>query len=135
MVDLKLSNVKLVDRARRIYRTLLPASGLSDTEIDKLISTCNESLKLALVVGKTGCSVQDAVSRLDSAGGVLRRAWEEGAPFQSLLQPQDELESADRSWEVPPVVLCIDAGGSKCSAVLAGKEGILATATAGPCNL
>lgn len=132
MVDLKTSNVKLVDRALRIYRTLLPDSALSDTEIDDLINACNGSLKRALVVGKLGCSVPDAIARLDSVGGVLKRAWDEDLESQTQPQPHG---NADQHLQDHPVVLCIDAGGSKCSAVIAGKDGILATAIAGPCNL
>ncbi|GLB42931.1 putative glucokinase regulator family protein [Lyophyllum shimeji] len=127
MVDLKSSNNKLVDRARRIFRTLQPQTLRSDSEIDSLVASCDGSVKLALVVEKLGCSVDEARARLDAAGGVLRRAWDSvpadlPAPTCSTTPPQAQL------------VLAVDAGGTKCAAVIANKDGILTRAEGGPCN-
>lgn len=125
MVDVKSSNHKLIDRARRIFKTLIPSTLLLDEEIDELISVCGGSVKLALVVEKLGCSMYDARTRLDQAGGVLRKAWysDPGVPPQSVQLGE------------PQLVLCIDAGGTKCAVVIANKDGIQARAEAGPCNL
>lgn len=123
MVDVKPSNNKLVDRARRIFKTLLPESLLMDLEIDSLIASCDGSVKLALVVEKLACSINDARMKLQTAGGVLKKAWD-GVPDTSL------------SLLSPPLfVLSIDAGGTKCAAVVANKDGIQSRAEAGPCNL
>ncbi|TFK33862.1 hypothetical protein BDQ12DRAFT_614474 [Crucibulum laeve] len=128
MVDVKSSNHKLIDRARRIYRTLLPSSTLTDSEVDTLIASCGGSVKLALVVGKLGVSVTDGRSRLETAGGLLKKAWDSGPESSGVDRGFDGEQS------VRNLVLCIDAGGTKCSAVIAGKEGILSRAESGPCN-
>jgi N-acetylmuramic acid 6-phosphate etherase len=76
MIDVKSSNEKLVDRARRIFRTALPASAYyeisHDRVVDSLIAHCDGSVKLALVVAKTGCNPSEAKQTLEAAGGVLR---------------------------------------------------------------
>ncbi|KAF8889913.1 hypothetical protein BD779DRAFT_1610950 [Infundibulicybe gibba] len=50
MVDVAPSNEKLRARARRIFRLLAPFNTLSDARIDALITECDHSVKLALVV-------------------------------------------------------------------------------------
>jgi len=129
MVDLKSSNHKLIDRACHIFKTVLPHTKLQDSEIDALIDSCDGSVKVALVIESLECSVDSAHLKLDAAGGVLRKAWEAVSPAQ---QPP-KTGSSDQPG--PQLVLCIDAGGTKCAAVIAGKDGILARAEAGPCNL
>lgn len=128
MVDVKPSNVKLQDRARRIFRTVLPTTSLSDSQIDDLFVTCNANVKLAIVAEHHKCEVPDAAKILDNAGGVLKRALEisrhiDGGFSTSSLDPKDRL------------VLCIDAGGTRCKAVIANRSGILSRGEAGPCNL
>ncbi|KAG6890162.1 hypothetical protein C0995_010866 [Termitomyces sp. Mi166 len=124
MVDVKSSNNKLIDRARRIFRTLHPHTPRSDTEIDTLIALCNGSVKLAAVVEKLQCSVDAARARLETAGGVMRRVW-------SSMPDDDALSS---SASPPELVLAVDAGGTKCTAIIANKDRIQARAEAGPCN-
>ncbi|RDB21968.1 N-acetylmuramic acid 6-phosphate etherase [Hypsizygus marmoreus] len=124
MVDVKSSNNKLVDRARRIFRTVLPTTILPDIEIDSLMASCGGSVKVALVVEKLRCSIADARMRLEKSGGVLRDAW------YSDTSLQNPTEDPTR----PRLVLCIDAGGTKCTAVIASRDGIQARAEAGPCN-
>ncbi|KAG6844033.1 hypothetical protein H0H87_010445 [Tephrocybe sp. NHM501043] len=126
MVDVKSSNKKLIDRARRIFRTLLPRTSLSDTEIDALVASCDGSVKLAAVVEKLHCSVSDAQERLEAAGGVLRRAWDTSNTAVNVpLRPP---------LSAPQLVLAVDAGGTKCSAIIANKHGIQSRAESGPCN-
>ncbi|KAF8625754.1 hypothetical protein AX17_006780 [Amanita inopinata Kibby_2008] len=125
MVDLKTSNLKLVDRSRRILRTLHPSTTLNDGEIDQLISSCNGSVKLALVVAKLGCSVEEGVAKLDAAGGVLKKAWQ----AETTSGPVSNNSSIDSS-----LVLCIDAGGTKCSVAIANKSGVVTRAVGGSCN-
>lgn len=126
MVDVKTSNVKLVERARRIYKTLLPSSLLSDVQINNLIASCDGSVKTALVVGRCGCTVIEAQSHLKSAGGALKKVWE--------AHPDVVMASEDYRRQ-SSLVLCVDAGGTRCTAVIAGETDILARAEAGPCNL
>jgi len=77
MIDLKSSNEKLVDRARRIFRSVITASEYyeisQDSVVDSIIAMCDGSLKLALVVAKIGCSPTEGRQRLEAAGGVLRK--------------------------------------------------------------
>lgn len=80
MIDVKASNEKLVDRARRIFRTALPKSPYYDISrdgvVDILMTACDGSVKLALVVAKLGCTPAEGRSRLEAAGGALREAWQ-----------------------------------------------------------
>lgn len=132
MVDVKASNNKLVDRARRIYQTVLPSTPLSGSEIEALIEKCGGSVKTATIVGKSGRSVDEALSILDSVGGSLKRA---------LDLPSSQDTTATTGSQTGPdkvaseLVLCIDAGGSRCKAVIANQEGIISRAESGPCNL
>ncbi|KAG6853196.1 hypothetical protein C0991_006185 [Blastosporella zonata] len=126
MVDVKSSNKKLIDRARRIFRTLLPHTSLSDTETDELIALCKGSVKLAAVVEKLQLPVADAQKRLELAEGVLRKAWDNSsATVDTPLRD---------SLSAPHLVLAVDAGGTKCSVIIASKDGIQSRAEAGPCN-
>lgn len=128
MVDVKATNGKLIDRARRIFRTVIPYTSLSDSEIDGLIQSCNGSVKLAVVVEALKCSVVEATKKLDDVGGILKRALDTTANDGPLVR----LEESHRA---PQLVLCIDAGGTKCAAVISSRDGILARAEVGPCNL
>ncbi|KAF9450264.1 N-acetylmuramic acid 6-phosphate [Macrolepiota fuliginosa MF-IS2] len=127
MVDVKPSNLKLRDRARRIFRTVLPATALSDLQIDELLSSCQDNVKLALVVENHKCSVLDAAKILHDAEGVLKRALEGSLDIEDTL-PAHVASTNDR------LVLCIDAGGTKCKAVIATRDGIICHGEAGPCN-
>lgn len=79
MIDVKSSNEKLVDRARRIFRSALPASTFYDISqdrvVDELIANCDGSVKLALVVAKKGCLPQEGKQKLEDVGGSLRKVW------------------------------------------------------------
>jgi N-acetylmuramic acid 6-phosphate etherase len=128
MVDVKPSNFKLVDRARRIFRTVLPETTLSNSEIDSLIESCQHNVKRALVVERHKCSTSEAESILSQAGGVLKRA------LQLPDYTASDLSTPTLSSQVR-LVLCIDAGGTKCNAVIANENGMLFRGEAGPCNL
>ncbi|KAF5375927.1 hypothetical protein D9615_008227 [Tricholomella constricta] len=125
MVDVKSSNNKLVDRARRIFRTLQPHTSLSDSEIDSLVGSCDGSVKMALVAEKLKCPANVARAKLEEAGGVLRKAWD-SVPLDTLVHRSPS--------ESSQLVLAIDAGGTKCTAIISNKDGIQARAEAGPCN-
>ena len=71
MVDLRASNTKLADRARRIVRAV---TNLSDSESERLLQDCGGEVKTAIVSHYTGYSSIDARRLLDAAHGHLRNA-------------------------------------------------------------
>lgn len=84
MVDVQTSNRKLVDRSRRIIRSVLGplvkhtkgsfASQLEDNEaLDAIMRECGGSVKLAIVAIRWNCGREEAVDRLRINGGVLKR--------------------------------------------------------------
>lgn len=99
MVDVKVSNLKLRARSRRILRTIcgdtfyvinddksvssspqtIPNDTTGDLLIDRTIAACDESVKLAIVVSKTGLSPAEAKLELTTAEGVLDRVLKEHA--------------------------------------------------------
>lgn len=130
MVDVKPSNLKLVDRARRIFRTVLPGTTLSDSQIDELLNACQDNVKLALVVEHHKCTVPEAMKLLDLNGGILKPA----------LQNPVDINKNSNAPDLPPatmdgLVICIDAGGTKCKAVIANRDRVVGQGESGPCNL
>jgi N-acetylmuramic acid 6-phosphate etherase len=75
MVDLRASNSKLVDRARRIVATL---TGLSENEAEELLGRCDGDVKTAVVACRCHLDAAEARQRLVAAHGHLRRALEGG---------------------------------------------------------
>lgn len=73
MVDVSVTNQKLRDRA---IRTLVDLTELSRTEAESLLDRCDQRVKLALFVHWSGLGVIEGRSRLEAAGGHLRRALE-----------------------------------------------------------
>jgi N-acetylmuramic acid 6-phosphate etherase len=73
MVDLRASNSKLADRARRIVRAV---TNLSDPESERLLRDCGGEVKTAIVSHYTGFSSVEARRLLDASQGHLRRALE-----------------------------------------------------------
>ncbi|KAF7778412.1 hypothetical protein Agabi119p4_2757 [Agaricus bisporus var. burnettii] len=129
MVDVKPSNMKLQDRAIRIFRTVLPETTLSDLQIDDLFKACQYNVKLAIVVEHHKCTVPEATTLLDHNGGVLKLA---------LRTPVITSKSSSAPAQTPAtkesLVVCIDAGGTKCKAVIANRDGIIGQGESGPCN-
>ena len=84
MVDLRASNTKLADRARRIVRAV---TNLSDHESERLLRDCGGEVKTAIVRHYTGCSSVEARRMLDASHGHLRTALQghivDGAPHNS----------------------------------------------------
>ena len=74
MVDLRATNLKLTERARRIVQIL---TNCSSTEADDLLQRCDGEVKTAIVADKLGISPVRARGRLDAVQGHLRRALEE----------------------------------------------------------
>ncbi len=73
MVDLRASNTKLADRARRIVRAV---TNLSPAESERLLDDCGGEVKTAIVSHYTGYSSADARQLLSASHGHLRKALE-----------------------------------------------------------
>ncbi|HET9684291.1 MAG TPA: N-acetylmuramic acid 6-phosphate etherase [Gemmatimonadaceae bacterium] len=70
MVDLRATNVKLADRSERIVAEVC---GLTREQARALLALSNGSVKLAIVMQSLGVSAEEATTRLNDAGGVIRR--------------------------------------------------------------
>jgi N-acetylmuramic acid 6-phosphate etherase len=73
MVDMRASNSKLADRARRIVRAV---TQLSPTETEALLTSCDGEVKTAIVSQHRGVSPTEARQLLSAAHGHLRKALE-----------------------------------------------------------
>src|SRR5215470_416622 len=73
MVDLRATNTKLADRARRIVRAV---TNLSDHESERLLREAGGEVKTAIVAHKTGYSSAEARQLLLKSHGHLRKALE-----------------------------------------------------------
>jgi N-acetylmuramic acid 6-phosphate etherase len=71
MVDLTASNEKLRRRAQRIVATV---TGLSEPETQPYLDATGYRAKPAILMALTGCTAEEAASRLAAAGGFLRAA-------------------------------------------------------------
>jgi N-acetylmuramic acid 6-phosphate etherase len=76
MIDVKPTNVKLVDRACRM---LMTAAGVEYETAAAALQASGRRAKVALVMLKTGCSADEAAHRLAAADGFARVAIEEGS--------------------------------------------------------
>jgi N-acetylmuramic acid 6-phosphate etherase len=74
MVGVVAANTKLKARARRVVEL---ATDVSDAEIDAALAEAGGDAKVAIVSILTGLHADDARRRLESAGGVVRRALED----------------------------------------------------------
>jgi N-acetylmuramic acid 6-phosphate etherase len=71
MIDLQMTNKKLVERSKRIVMTI---TGLSYEEAARYLELSRGHVKTALVMIKAGCSYEEAQERLDKASGFVRAA-------------------------------------------------------------
>lgn len=71
MVDLRATNEKLVRRAKRLIRMVTECG---EAEAERLYAESGGDTKLAILMGLSGLDRESAGARLESAGGVLRRA-------------------------------------------------------------
>lgn len=125
MIDVKATNIKLKQRARNILRFVGgDACTQTDEQLDQTLQSCHGSVKLAAVTIVLGVSVEEAEERLERNKGVLARVLEEAR--QREARRQDDHDG---------LVLCVDAGGTSCKAVIMSKDGEMGIGTAGPCNL
>jgi N-acetylmuramic acid 6-phosphate etherase len=71
MVDVRATNEKLRDRARRIIAT---ATGLNGDEADALLAQAQWNVKAAIVMQKAGLPRAKALARLRASDDSVRRA-------------------------------------------------------------
>jgi N-acetylmuramic acid 6-phosphate etherase len=71
MVNVQPKNAKLADRARRI---VAQAAGVTDERAGELLEAAGNSVRVAIVMGKTGAACVEAKRRLAAAGGDISRA-------------------------------------------------------------
>jgi len=71
MVNVQPKNAKLADRARRI---VAQAAGVTDERAGELLDAAGNSVRVAIVMGKTGAARIEAERRLAAAGGDISRA-------------------------------------------------------------
>ena len=74
MIDLQMTNKKLVERAKRIVMTI---TGVDYEEATKHLEKSNYHVKSALVMILAGVDFAEAKSRLEKADGFVRRAIEQ----------------------------------------------------------
>ena len=129
MVDLVASNAKLRQRSRNIIRRCNAGyASVSNEDIDALLSRCNGSVKLALLVAETGRSVEQCQRELEACGQQLSKALDRS---RSPTIRSEYVKGHEKR-----LVLCVDGGGTKCAAVVAGHTGaVLGRGEAGPCNM
>jgi N-acetylglucosamine kinase-like BadF-type ATPase len=134
MVDLRATNSKLRDRARRIVTAI---TGADDQAVQALLDRAGGELKTAIVLHgldeQTGGSADAATARrlLADADGHLRTA---------LMRCRNEQQARQQYAEVTrePLVLGIDGGGTATVALLArmvdGQPHLIGRGEAGPAN-
>lgn len=92
MIDVRASNSKLADRARRIVRAV---TNLSDQESERLLKECNGEVKAAIVSHYTGYSFNEAQNLLAHSGGHLRMALQRlGAKSNGDEKPSPRADDA-----------------------------------------
>jgi N-acetylmuramic acid 6-phosphate etherase len=75
MVDLQLTNKKLVERSKRI---IMMATDVDYETAGSVLEKAKGHVKSAIVMIKTGVSLEEAQKRIAAADGFVRRAIEEG---------------------------------------------------------
>jgi N-acetylmuramic acid 6-phosphate etherase len=71
MVDVRVTNAKLRDRAIRIVEQI---AGVAAEEAASALTAAGDDAKVAVTMLRTGAGADEARARLDAAGGHLRRA-------------------------------------------------------------
>ena len=73
MIDLQMTNKKLVERSKNIVMTI---TGISYEEAEDYLKKANGHVKTALVMIKAGVDLEEARKRLEKAEGFVRKAIE-----------------------------------------------------------
>jgi len=71
MIDLQMTNKKLIERSRKIVMTI---TGLNYDEATQYLKEAGGHVKTALVMIKAGVSAEEAKTRLQNADGFVRKA-------------------------------------------------------------
>ena len=125
---MKPTNCKLELRARGILREICrDHCPTSDEDLDQELKACGRNVKLTAVKIYLGVSVDEAERHLQGADGVLTN-------LLKASQASSESVNGRSTSHDPAYVLCIDGGGSKCSAVLMSADGAVGHGESGPCN-
>ncbi|ANB15777.1 hypothetical protein AWJ20_3421 [Sugiyamaella lignohabitans] len=178
MVDLKPSNLKLKERSKKIFRTIcgtkfyilsenggtrkiyVPNSDEDNASqiVGQHIASCENDLKLAIIVGKTGLNLEESkrllhnsLNRLGLALGSHRtnffgprdRSNDEQSDNESIFSTNsddsdDSLSSSIISTansENCSLVLVVDGGGSKTAVVIKCSSGIEVQCETGSSNI
>ncbi|PYI53882.1 N-acetylmuramic acid 6-phosphate etherase [Paenibacillus flagellatus] len=88
MVDLRATNVKLVNRAKQMIRM---ATGAPDEAVERAFKATGGDVKTAVVMIATNSPIERAAKLLEQAGGFVREAIRLGAPEK----PTDRRISGD----------------------------------------
>ena len=137
MVDLRASNTKLEDRARRI---LIGFTGLSREEAEQKLAQCGGELKTAIVAQLCSVPPEEARQLLEQAGGHLRQVLEDkglgigdlgletdhrtgtSESQRPIPNPQSPIPSPSSLIPHPSsLVLGVDGGGSRTVAWVAAR--------------
>lgn len=73
MVDVEATNAKLIERQKRI---VMQATDCSLDSAERALAACNNRCKCAILMLLSGCSAQQAASKLESNKGFIRMALE-----------------------------------------------------------
>src|SRR5699024_2084235 len=73
MIDLKVSNQKLKERAKNIVSTI---TGVTYEQSEKVLEVTNYEVKPAIVMVRTGCNFEKALASLEQTDGYVRKAIE-----------------------------------------------------------
>jgi len=76
MVDLQMTNAKLVERSKR---TVMTVTGVAYDEATQILDAAGGHVKTALVMHLAGISREEAANRLEKASGFVRPAIEDQA--------------------------------------------------------
>ena len=69
MINVTMTNQKLRERGMHMLQEIL---GVTADQAARLVETSGSNLKLAVIIGATGCTKQEAEKRLGQARGNLR---------------------------------------------------------------
>lgn len=129
MIDLKSSNEKLEQRSKNIIRTICgQRSPVLDEDLDTLLTASGGSVKLAVATILLATTTEVAAKRLEDANGVLADVISDS--HNNISSLNGTVSESEEGY-----VLCVDGGGSKCGAVLLGKNGDIGEGEAGGCNV
>lgn len=132
MIDLKATNHKLEQRSKNILRVVggTASATKTDEELGQILAASHGSVKLAAATIVLGVPVCEAEKRLRRNNGLLARVFEESRAMDRVLEKPEATQDEDEG-----LVLCVDAGGTSCKAVVISRSAAVGMGSAGPCNV